>query len=166
MLSDGKKRSTAAVLLFTAGITACAAAAWKGLFSVYNVAGRSMEPALHDGEQVISMRQYTKPKRGSIVLVRHDGAVLIKRAAGLAGDEVRIDSSGRVFINGKPLKWKYIKAAGRPFRCTVPSGRLFLLGDNMEVSTDSRSPLLGCIPVNTVIGRAVMCVSDGGARRL
>ena len=124
-----------------------------------------MEPSLHDGELVICVK-CLRPKKNSIMLLRYDGRVLIKRVIGLAGDEVCIGSRGSVYVNGKLLDGHFIKTDCRPLRCIVPKGRLFLLGDNLAVSFDSRSPFIGCVSDKAVIGRALACVSGEEVRRL
>lgn len=36
----------------------------------------------------------------------------------------------------------------------VPKGQLFVMGDNRRNSLDSRSPMLGTVPYNQVVGKA------------
>jgi signal peptidase I len=88
----------------------------------------------------------------------------IKRVIGLPGDTVEC-RHGRVFVNGKKLKEPYLKAsieahgldtsACGPYH--VPEGKLFVMGDNRPDSNDSRGSL-GYIPIDDVIGRAVVII--------
>lgn len=85
---------------------------------------------------------------------------LIKRVIGLPGDTVQIRNH-TVFVNGKPLSEPYLTAAAKasmnPYGpVTVPSGDVFVLGDNRGDSADSR--VIGFIPEKNVIGRAFVII--------
>lgn len=88
-----------------------------------------------------------------------EGAVpFIKRVIGEPGDEVSIHD-GRVHINGVPIDEPYVfqgptTANGEQDTWIVPSDRLFVMGDNRNNSTDSRSPTIGPICSRDVIGKA------------
>jgi signal peptidase I len=58
-----------------------------------------------------------------------------------------------VFINGTPLREPYImEAPSYEGTWTVPDDSLFVLGDNRNMSSDSR--IWGFVPMNSVVGRA------------
>ncbi|MCG5219060.1 signal peptidase I [Streptosporangium sp. KLBMP 9127] len=92
----------------------------------------------------------------------------IKRVIGVAGDKVKCcDAKDRVTVNGVPIDEKSYLYPGdvpsqRFFDVTVPSGRLWVMGDHRSVSLDSRShmgdPGGGTIPADEVIGRAFVIV--------
>ncbi len=92
----------------------------------------------------------------------------IKRVIGVPGDHVACcDATGDVTVNGVALHEQSYLFPGnppsmQPFSITVPSGRLWVMGDHRSVSWDSRGhmqdPGGGTIPENMVIGRAFMIV--------
>jgi signal peptidase I len=92
----------------------------------------------------------------------------IKRVIGVPGDRVACcNAQGLVTVNGVPLHEKsYLYPGAAPsnirFHAVVPPGRLWVMGDNRQVSDDSRlhstNPGDGTIPENMVIGRAFMIV--------
>jgi signal peptidase I len=138
------------VLLF-AGINAVSAR--------IRVEGSSMQPTLNDGEYMIINRLAYKlgsPSIGDIIVFhppRDLAEEYIKRVIGLPGDRVVV-SRGRVIVNDLPLDEPYIAAPpAYEGSWTVPSGSLFVLGDNRNNSSDSHS--WGSVKVDEVIGRAV-----------
>ena len=82
----------------------------------------------------------------------------IKRVIGEPGDRVElVDGEGE--INGEPLDEPYVHDAptvplSGETTWIVPADRLFVMGDNRENSTDSRSDQIGMICTRDVIGRA------------
>src|SRR5208282_508106 len=88
----------------------------------------------------------------------------IKRVIGVPGDRVACcNAQGLVTVNGVALhESSYLYPGAAPsqiaFNIVVPKGRLWVMGDNREVSDDSRlrmtRPGHGTIPENEVIGRA------------
>src|SRR5207244_12238853 len=73
----------------------------------------------------------------------------------------------RVTGNGVPLDEKdYLypgnKPSEQPFSVTVPAGRLWVMGDHREMSSDSRAhlgdPGGGTVPESKVIGRAFVVI--------
>lgn len=81
---------------------------------------------------------------------------LVKRVIGVPGDEIDI-RDGKVYVNGNELVEDYIKGVTYPreiqFPLKVGEGEYFVLGDNREVSKDSRS--FGVIKKSQIEGRAV-----------
>lgn len=92
---------------------------------------------------------------GRALGVVDDRSVLIKRVIALPGETVE-GRGGRLYVNGLLVSEPYL-APGTltstfgPVR--VPSGRLWMMGDNRPGSEDSR--IFGAVPVAGVVGRAV-----------
>jgi signal peptidase I len=82
------------------------------------------------------------PKRGDIVVFEwpeRPSQVLVKRVIGLPGDLVEI-REGVVYINGDRLPEPYVQSpvSGNFPPVTVPSGAVWVMGDNRAKSFDSR----------------------------
>jgi signal peptidase I len=103
-----------------------------------------------------------------IVGISHDSSIYIKRVIGLPGDHVVCcNTAGQITVNGVALSEKsYLypgnQPSAQPFNITVPSGRLWVMGDHRAVSYDSRGhmgdPGGGTIPENAVLGRAFVII--------
>jgi signal peptidase I len=94
---------------------------------------------------------------------------LIKRVIGLPGDHVVCcDSEKRLTINGTAVHETYLKpgneSSATPFDITVPTGRVWVMGDHRSDSSDSRyhdpggTGALGSVPISLITGRAVALV--------
>ena len=82
---------------------------------------------------------------------------LIKRVIGLPGDELQIKDDA-VYRNGERLVEPYTKDGltdGVMATITVPPDSYFLLGDNREVSRDSRSPEIGFVSGDMIRGKVI-----------
>ncbi|MFI5978514.1 signal peptidase I [Streptomyces sp. NPDC051452] len=138
----------------------------------FQIPSGSMEPGLRIGDRVLvnklAYRFGGQPRRGDVIVFDGTGyfgdADYVKRVAGVGGDHVVCcDTKGRIEVNGRPVdETSFLhsgdSASSVPFDVAVPAGRLFVLGDHRDDSSDSRdhlgSPGGGMIPVGDVIGRA------------
>lgn len=113
-----------------------------------------------DGENVVY--PFHPPLRGDIIVFNAPTAgsdkPFIKRVIGLPGETVSV-RDGQVLINGRTLDEDYLGSTatswpGRPdgYELVVPEDHYFVLGDNRNNSTDSRS--FGPVPMDSVIGKA------------
>lgn len=107
----------------------------------------SMESTIMTGDRVIGLRTsyiFTSPERGDIVIFKNpddESKLYIKRIIGVPGDKVEI-VDGLVYINDseEPLDESYLTVTPKgdfgPYE--VPEESYFMLGDNRNVSKDSR----------------------------
>jgi signal peptidase I len=84
-------------------------------------------------------------------------AKFIQRIVAVGGDRVKV-VAGRLYLNGKRQRESYTAAADAscetcnlPQEVTVPTGHLFVMGDNRGVSADSR--LWGPIRDDWIVGK-------------
>jgi signal peptidase I len=136
------------------------------VYRPYTVPTDSMKPAVSPGDKVLAQHVSGADVRRGDVVVFQDllwGDVPeVKRVVGVGGDVVACcDKQGRLTVNGKPLDETYLLGGGpaslQKFSSTVPKGDLFLLGDNRNVSLDSRVHLddaaKGAVPASDVKAR-------------
>ena len=129
----------------------------------------SMQPNFYSGDYLITSRQayrlFGQPERGDVIVFKSHlydekgkQKNLINRILGLPGDTVEI-KNGDVYINGELLQEEYVAEqglSGEMEAVTVPEGRLFVMGDNRRVSQDSRSPEVGTIEMDSIVGKVVL----------
>lgn len=134
------------------------------VFDIIQVSGTSMFPNLHDNDRVAveKISLYTKNiKRGEIFILDPGDkghGIYIKRIVGLPGETIEI-KNGRVYINGKQLNESYLKPGiytKGNIKLKIPADSVYVLGDNREVSEDSR--YIGPVPIKHLKGHAIFKV--------
>ncbi len=130
-----------------------------------SVIGDSMEPALHNGQEILMNRilyRISKPKRGDVIVFLPNGNqnthFYVKRVVGLPGETVQI-KEGNVYIDGVFLEenelFDKIADPGIAQNELLLSGdEFFVLGDNRNSSEDSRSGNIGAVKKDHIIGKA------------
>lgn len=151
------------------------------LVQAFKIPSSSMEPTLLVGDHILVNKflygvrvpftdlrwpRFTDPKRGDVIVFVYPedrSKDFIKRVVGTEGDTIRIQDK-RVIVNDKEIREPYahhlhnvIEPPGANPRdnmppVTVPSGHLFVMGDNRDFSHDSR--FWGFVPVEDVKGEA------------
>lgn len=120
------------------------------------VDGRSMEPSLCSGDLVLTHPIAGKLRRGDVVVLSRDsGTRFVKRVAGVSGDSIELEA-GRLRVNGRSFDGRPRIAGAGVARWSVPSGHLFVVGDNASVSDDSRTWDQSFVPIQSA--RRAVCV--------
>jgi signal peptidase I len=142
-------------------------------FHIYSVTNTAMEPSVLKGDHVVADQDYYEtrvPQRGDIVLLRH-GVMTMKRVVAVGGDVIE-GSGDRVWLNGQQLQEPYVQHTGGPIASRqfgpirVLPGKSFLMGDNRDVSFDSRDPAFGQISGRDILGKILyVYVSSMPGRR-
>ncbi|MDE7423020.1 MAG: signal peptidase I [Lachnospiraceae bacterium] len=160
-------------LVYAAIIVTCVFLVPNYVMAKNVVSGESMENTLHDKEQILTEMisyRFGEPKRFDIIVFYHffdnkntDKSdkdayeFYVKRIIGLPGENVRIEGD-TIYINGEPLEEHYgkdsISDSGRAEEeITLGEDEYFVLGDNREVSIDSRSSSVGNVKRDWILGK-------------
>ncbi|PRZ14455.1 signal peptidase I [Laceyella sacchari] len=130
---------------------------WNSLFGFYQGVGKSMEPALMEGEVYLVKKNPDTIKRGDIIVFRAPGVnqVHTKRVVAFGNETVEI-KEGQLYINGQILMEPYRPRLDKRVNqetVVVPADHFFVLGDNRLTSYDSRQ--FGAIKKDDIIGVVV-----------
>ncbi|MBR1862578.1 MAG: signal peptidase I [Ruminococcus sp.] len=141
-------------------------------FRITVVQGSSMENTLYDNDKLIVRTFLYEPVQNDVVIINSSrlGESIVKRVIAVGGQQVVIDyNSGTVTVDGSIMHEPFIKngmmndtgrfdrqflsASGKLYIYEVPQGQVFVMGDNRDVSADSRT--IGFVPEEEIVGKAV-----------
>ncbi|NLP33893.1 MAG: signal peptidase I [Clostridiales bacterium] len=112
-----------------------------------------------DGEKGTFIEEFTKSFQRRFPIGNGEAKEkerLVKRVVGISGDEIDI-KDGAIYINGEKLEEPYANGRTFPGKVELPiiikENELFVIGDNREVSWDSRD--FGPIDIKQVEGKAI-----------
>ena len=159
---DYQRRLRAAIvstLMMLASVAAAAVLIATLFLPILRIYGQSMSGTLDNGDIVVSVKT-TDLETGDIVAFYYNNTILVKRVIGKSGDWIDIAKDGTVSVNQVELEEPYLdkKAYGQidielPYQ--VPENRTFVMGDNREVSIDSRTIMIGCVSEEQIVGKIV-----------
>jgi len=136
------------------------------------VKGDSMQPNLLDGNRILLVKHHFTLDYGDIVVIDRGGSAddryIVKRVVGKSGDVVKFDVEKKLWVrNGKPITDDYFdgeysdsylvsssienELKGEGFK--VPDNGIFVLGDNRNISNDSRQN--GAFAMKKVVGKVI-----------
>ncbi len=162
-----KLKETLSTILYLAGVVLFTAFILIFVGQRTDVSGDSMEATLTDGDSLIVDKityRFQDPQRFDIIVFPfkyQEATYYIKRIIGLPGEKVWIDEEGVIYINDQILKENYgrevIDADNRGVAAepiVLGPDEYFVMGDNRNNSSDSRTQVVGNIKRKDIIGRA------------
>lgn len=154
-------------------------------FRTCRVDGNSMNNTLHHKELLIASGLLYEPEQGDIVVFHvsneYYSEPLVKRVIATEGQKIEIDlTEKKVYVDGVLLEEPYVyldsgyynqqgyfdhnrlhtaENGHKVFSDVVPEGKIFVMGDNRNHSSDSRSVYVGLVDKNCVLGKALLRIS-------
>lgn len=147
---------------------------------IARVDGTSMVPTLENGDRLAVSRLSSTYENGDILIINNweghpmdaDGNIrttigfekrIVKRLIAQEGQTVNIDfANGIVYVDGVALDEPYVNTPTNDqldhavqYPLTVPEGYVFVLGDNRNGSSDSRSTLVGLVARKDILGKVL-----------
>ena len=132
----------------------------RATMRIYSIPSASMTPTFSVGDHILATPYRPgHPERGDVVVFHSPasaGELAVKRVVAIPGDLIE-GVDGRVRIGGRTLSEPYLRdrtASGNIAPQLIPSGCVFVMGDNRAESVDSRH--WGVLPEKLIVGRARM----------
>lgn len=133
-------------------------------FRAMNFGSSAMEPTLFVGDHFVIDKTYYRHEpvgRDDLVVVRRKDYLTVKRVIAVGGDTIEARNR-QILVNGQLLDEPFIQHS-RPAGTdpemdsfgpiTVPEGRYFVMGDNRDVSLDSRTSEFGLVEASAIVGK-------------
>lgn len=137
---------------------------------IIGVDGTSMLQTLQNNDKVVMTNLFYTPKYGDIVVLKtvaFGDTPLVKRVIATEGQTIDIDfNTGEVIIDGEVIVESYINEPTLTQEnfvgpVTIPKGSVFVMGDNRNASTDSRSDSVGIVDTRQILGKVLFVILPG-----
>ena len=153
------------------------------VFRICVVSGPSMNNTLLDGERLLVSNLFYSPDTGDVIVFHQTSEIndvfnepIVKRVIATEGEHVKIDyTAGKVYVSADAvftedevldeseyvfLDSGYWREYGRQADTyEVPEDHLFVMGDNRNVSADSRSIYVGMVDQRRILGKVLLRIS-------
>ena len=132
----------------------------KFIIAPIKVNGDSMNETLMNNDIMLLDKisyRFTDIKRFDIVVIKKDKEYIIKRIIGLPGDVVEYKDN-KLYINGKEVEedFKHDRKTNDYKEEKIKDGYYFVVGDNRDVSLDSR--VIGLIKREEILGKTSLVI--------
>ena len=132
-------------------------------FSIGLATGESMSATIPSPSILLINKLDKDLQRNDIVVCKEGGLKTItKRIIGLPGESVTITVDGKVFINNTLYEDEYgiisfpmYLSGDRSYPVVLGEDEYFVMGDNRNVSADSRNTEIGNIKKENIIGKVM-----------
>lgn len=139
-------------------------------FRTFSMPSTSMEKTILQGDELVAdMRYYHshRPERREAVIFLRDGTFYIKRIIAIEGDSIQ-GKDNVIFIDGTEQDEPYVENTDTRAQdwmknfgpVTVPDGKCFVMGDNRDVSLDSRAAEFGLVDDRSIVGKPLFVLAS------
>jgi len=131
---------------------------------LYRNTGMGMFPAIQDGDLVFAYRLEKTYAKDDAVIYEMDGKRTTGRIIAREGDNVNMDESGTLYVNGTvqsgEIMYPTYAKEGIVYPYQVPEGTVFILGDYRTQAVDSRDH--GPVPLENLEGKITIMLRRKG----
>lgn len=120
------------------------------------VSGASMAPTLRPADLLLvaRLRRGRGVRRGDVVVLRRGGVRMVKRVVAVAGNVVEL-TAGRLTVGGRALGGGTPAPGALTQAWRVPDRSVFVVGDDLAASDDSRVWELPYVGLGEIEGRVL-----------
>jgi len=123
-----------------------------------------MEPTIFAGDKFVFDKHYyhSQPEhRGDLVVMRTQDCLTVKRIIAIGGDTIQ-GKDRKILLNGNVQSEPFIEHKSRVAAydwmdtfgpIAIPPGKFFVMGDNRDISLDSRSADFGLVDAQSIMGK-------------